>query len=191
MDFENLNDSPAFEFEFSLVPAKKEKAEHVESSLKLRARQVFAKIEEIRKSQLASFSYKLFDKYPDRSLISEESRYEKTKNEARIYDASNLRKHLEPARHEVDLHIEKLTDDWQDMDALEMLSMQLHSFEKWFDLSIAHHLSSMVVIHGVGSGRLRDEIHEILRHKKDVKFFVNRYHERYGYGATEIYFQYV
>jgi Smr domain len=190
VEFESLNDSPAFEFEFSLVPQKKEKADYVESALKLRAKQVFAKIDEIRKKNLASFSYKLFDKYPDRALLPEESMSESSKNEARIYDASNLRKHLEPARHEVDLHIEKLTDHWEDMDALEMLNTQLHNFEKWFDLAIAHRLSSMVVIHGVGSGRLRDEIHEILRRKKDVKFFVNRYHHRYGYGATEIYFQY-
>ena len=188
--FESLNDSPAFEFEFSLVPPKKEKADYLESALKLRAKQVFAKIDEIRKNQLASFSYKLFDKYPDRALAYEEFSAESPKNAARIYDASHLTRHLDPARHEVDLHIEKLSDHWKDMDALEMLNVQLHSFEKWFDLAIAHRLSSMVVIHGVGSGKLRDEIHEILRRKKDVKFFVNRYHQRYGYGATEIYFQY-
>jgi hypothetical protein len=190
IDFENLNDSPAFEFEFGLFPPKKEKADYLEAALKLRAKQVFAKIDEIRKSQLASFSYKLFDKYPEQVLKSEENFSDKSINEARIYDATNLRRNLEPARHEVDLHIEKLTDHWQEMDSLEMLNIQLHSFEKWFDLAIAHRLSSMVVIHGVGSGKLRDEIHEILRRKKDVKFFVNRYHERYGYGATEIYFQY-
>lgn len=190
IDFESLNDSPAFEFEFCLFPAKKEKADYLEAALKLRAKQVFAKIDQIRKSQLASFSYILFDKYPDRPLVSEEYIAGKSQNEARIYDVGNLRRNLEPARHEVDLHIEKLTDHWQDMDSLEILNIQLHSFEKWFDLAIAHRLSSMVVIHGVGSGKLRDEIHEILRRKKDVKFFVNRYHERYGYGATEIYFQY-
>jgi Smr domain len=191
IEFESLNDSPAFEFEFSLVPPKKEKSDYVESALKLRAKQVFGKIDEIRKNNLASFSYKLIDKYPERALASEkEFISESSKNEARIYDASNLKRHLEPARHEVDLHIEKITDRWEDMDALEMLNIQLHSFEKWFELAIAHRLSSMVVIHGVGSGKLRDEIHEMLRRKKDVKFFVNRYHQRYGYGATEIYFEY-
>jgi dsDNA-specific endonuclease/ATPase MutS2 len=48
----------------------------------------------------------------------------------------------------------------------------------------------MVVIHGVGTGKLRDEIHEILRTKREVKSFINRYDPRYGYGATEIFFQY-
>ncbi len=37
---------------------------------------------------------------------------------------------------------------------------------------------------------LRDEIHDILRLKREVKSFVNQYHPRYRYGATEIFFQY-
>ncbi|HMW26356.1 MAG TPA: hypothetical protein PKC51_06935 [Ferruginibacter sp.] len=45
-------------------------------------------------------------------------------------------------------------------------------------------------MHGVGEGRLRDEIHDILRLKKEVKSFVNQYHHLYGYGATEIFFEY-
>jgi dsDNA-specific endonuclease/ATPase MutS2 len=46
------------------------------------------------------------------------------------------------------------------------------------------------VIHGNGSGRLRDEIHQLLRSRSEVKSFVNQYHPLFGYGATEIYFQY-
>jgi dsDNA-specific endonuclease/ATPase MutS2 len=71
-----------------------------------------------------------------------------------------------------------------------MLGMQLHTFDKYLDLAIVHHLPSMIVIHGVGTGRLRDEIHEILRLKREVKSFVNQYHPSYGYGATEIFFGY-
>jgi len=36
---------------------------------------------------------------------------------------------------------------------------------------------------------LRDEIHDMLRLKKEVKSFVNQYHPSFGYGATEIYFK--
>ena len=46
---------------------------------------------------------------------------------------------------------------------------------------------NIIVIHGVGKGKLKDEIHEILRHKKEVKSFINRYTNLYGYGATEIF----
>ncbi|MEN9568786.1 MAG: hypothetical protein RL172_17, partial [Bacteroidota bacterium] len=38
--------------------------------------------------------------------------------------------------------------------------------------------------------KLRDEIHSILKTKTAVKYFVNQYSDRYGYGATEIFFKY-
>ncbi|WP_315816037.1 hypothetical protein [Paraflavitalea speifideaquila] len=47
--FENLNDSPTFAFEFSLINADKNKAEYFEASLKLKPKQVFARIEELKK----------------------------------------------------------------------------------------------------------------------------------------------
>ncbi len=50
--------------------------------------------------------------------------------------------------------------------------------------------ANLIVIHGVGKGRLKDEIHEILKTKKEVKSFINQYDPRFGYGATEIIFQY-
>jgi hypothetical protein len=188
--FENLNDSPSFELDCSLLKADPQKASHFESSLKPRARQVFQKIEEIRKKGEAVFSYKLFDTYPNQ-LVEEVVPMDKlTSSGYRIYDASRARQHLEPAKYEIDLHVEKLTDEWQRLNNFEILTLQLQTLEKWMDLAIAHRQPSLVVIHGLGTGKLRDDIHEILRLKKEVKSFVNQYHPRYGYGATEIFFQY-
>ena len=48
----------------------------------------------------------------------------------------------------------------------------------------------MIFIHGVGKGKLKAEIHELLKVKKGVKNFVNQYSDAYGYGATEVFFQY-
>ncbi|MDR3713890.1 MAG: hypothetical protein P4L51_13800 [Puia sp.] len=188
--FANLNDNPVFEFDFSPVNRDKRKADHYESSLKLKARQVFARIEEIRKKGEATFSYKLFETFPDKPIEDKIDAGHLNSAGYRIYEASRARQHLEPARQEIDLHIEKLSDNWEKMDNFEILTLQLQYFDKYFDLAIAHHLPSMVVIHGLGSGKLRDEIHELLRLKKEVKSFVNRYDPRYGYGATEIFFQY-
>jgi len=190
--FANLNDNPVFSFEFSLVTPDKNKAEYYESSLKLRAKQVFQRIEEIRKKGEATFSFKLFDEYPGRPA-EEKDLLDTTRLQGagfRMYEASRARQHLEPARSELDLHIEKLTEKWLSLDNFEILTLQLQTLEKYIDLALAHHLPSMVVIHGLGSGKLRDEIHEILRLKREVKSFVNRYDPRYGYGATEIFFQY-
>jgi len=190
--FANLNDGPLFECEFSLLSRDKAKADEHMASLKLKAKQVFGRIEEIKQKGEATFSYKLFDVYPDK--VEEESAPINTGilsgSGFRIYEASKARQHLEPARSELDLHIEKLTDKWQGLDNFEILTLQLQTFEKYFDLALAHHLPSMIVVHGVGTGKLRDEIHELLRAKRKVKSFINRYHPRYGYGATEIFFQY-
>jgi|SRR6185312_7748374 len=189
--FSNLNDNPAFEWDFSLLSPDKARVEHFESSFKPRARQVFSRIEEIRKKGTATFSFKLFDEYPFRPVEEPvDARGLLAGSGFRIYDASRAGQHLESARSELDLHAEKLTDNPDTMDSFEILTLQLQTFEKYFDLAIAHHLPSMVVIHGVGTGKLRDEIHEILRTKRQVKSFVNRYDPRYGYGATEVFFQY-
>ena len=76
------------------------------------------------------------------------------------------------------------------MNNLQKLELQLSSFEKYYDQTVLHRQPMMIVVHGVGSGKLRNEIHDILRMKKEVKSFVNQYHPAFGYGATEIYLQY-
>ena len=188
--FADMSDSPAFNFEFSLLQPEKTKAEYYEASLKLKPKQLFNKIEEIRQKGEASFSYRLFEHYPERV---EEEKLDVSPLIARgirVYNAKEARKHLPPPRTVVDLHIEKLSSEWERMSNAEILDIQLKEFEKWYELALAHHQPNLIVIHGVGSGRLRDEIHDILRLKKEVKSYVNRYHPSFGYGATEIYFQY-
>lgn len=188
--FEKINDSPAFEIEFSLTTPDKKKAEHFETFLKLRPKQVFTKIEDIKAKNDPSFSFKLFDLYPERIEDEKPDLSKLAANGYKVYEVSKARQHLEPAKHTIDLHMEKITDDWRSLGSYEILSLQLKEFEKYFDLAVAHRQPSLVAIHGIGTGRLRDEIHELLRHRKEVKTFINQYHASYGYGATEIYFQY-
>jgi len=188
--FEDLSDSPRFEFEFALKEPDKKKAPYFETSLKLKAKQLFKKIEEIQLENKPGFSYLLLEDYPDR-LEEEKVDLGRLGNAGfRIYDAHKIKQNLEPARTVVDLHIEKLTDSWKHLSNFEILSMQLKTFEKYYELSVTHRQPVLTVIHGVGAGKLRDEIHDILRLKKEVKSFVNQYSHLYGYGATEIYFEY-
>lgn len=190
VDFADLNDSPSFEFEFSLLQPDKNKAGHYETSVKLKPKQLFAKIRELNETNKATFSQLLFENYPDKTVEESIEIGSLAKKGYRIYDAAKARQHLEPARSVIDLHIEKLADDWKRLSNHEILTMQLKAFEKYYHLAIVHHQPSLIVIHGVGEGVLRDEIHDILRLKKEVKSFVNQYHPLYGYGATEIFFQY-
>lgn len=188
--FEDLNDSPAFDFEFTLTEPDKKMATHFEASVKLKPKQLFARIEEVKQKNQATFSQLLFEKYPERTVEDKVDPGPLAAKGYKMYEASKARQHLEPARTVIDLHIEKLTDDWKGMSNYEILSLQLKTFEKYYHLAVVHHQPSLTVVHGIGEGVLRNEIHDILRLKKEVKSFVNQYHPSFGYGATEIYFQY-
>jgi len=186
--FEHLNDNPVFEFEFNLEKPDKKKADYFETNLKLKPKQVFNKIEELKKDNKATFSYQLLTSYPDKEV---DDVYLKLPAKGqKIYDITKARELLEKPRSVVDLHIEKLSDDWRHLSNYEILSLQLKAFEKYYELALAHFQPSLIIIHGVGSGKLRDEIHELLKHRAEVKTFVNQYDPRFGYGATEIFFQY-
>lgn len=188
--FADMSDSPLFSFEFSLQQSQKQKADYYETSLKLKPKSLFDKIEEIKQKGEATFTYKLFEKYPDKP---EEEMFELDSLTARgikVYRAEEGRKHLPPSREVVDLHIEKLTDNWKGLSNGEIITIQLKEFEKWYEIALAHRQSQLIIIHGIGTGKLRDEIHDLLRMKREVKSFVNQYHPSFGYGATEIYFQY-
>jgi dsDNA-specific endonuclease/ATPase MutS2 len=186
--FDNLNDNPVFEIEFNLEKPDKRKADYFETHLKLKPKQIFNKIEELKQTNKATFSYRIFNTYPDKEV--DEGSYSLTHRAQKIYDITKARELLEPPRSVVDLHIEKLSDNWRHFSNYEILSLQLKTFEKYYELALAHFQPSLIIIHGVGSGKLRDEIHELLKYKTEVKTFVNQYDPRFGYGATEIFFQY-
>ncbi|RYY97064.1 MAG: hypothetical protein EOO11_11900 [Chitinophagaceae bacterium] len=188
MTFSDLSDSPLFSFEFSLKTPQKGKAEYYEYTLRLKPKQVFERIEKLKEEGGATFTYKLFDEYPAKvEEVPVDFGYRAGAG-APIYDASDARRHLAPARTVVDLHIERLLDDHKGMTNTAILGIQLREFEKWYDLAIAHRLPKFTVIHGIGKGRLRDDIHDFLRKKKEVRSFVNQYTAEFGFGATEIYF---
>ncbi|MES2646213.1 MAG: Smr/MutS family protein [Bacteroidota bacterium] len=192
IEFEQLNDNPSFDFEFSLLSEDKTKAEYFEASYKPKAKQVFKQVENIRLKGEAFFSSQLFEQYPNRQKQPEvevESPWSLNKlSEAGFKVVNNKRVHGEPPPPTVlDLHIEKLTDNYAQMSAHEKLSLQLSVFEKYLDKAELHYLQHVFVIHGIGKGRLKEEIHELLKHRPSVKNFIQQYHPWYGNGATEIF----
>jgi len=187
--FEAVNDAPSFQFDFSLIKPQKHKADHFETSLKLRPKQIFQKVEALKESNEPTFSFLLFETYPDKAAdyFPLDSL---TAKGFKVYDISKAKEKLPPARSIIDLHIEKLVDKWEKMTPFEMLTVQLTELEKWMDIAVAHKQAELIVIHGVGAGKLREEVHEFLKTRKEVKHFINQYDSRFGYGATRVLFQY-
>ena len=186
--FENINDSPNIIIEFSLTKPDKHHQDFFETNLKLKPKQVFQKIEQLKQKNEDAFLFKLFDEYPTK-VYQESFDLTKLSNKGyKVYDASKIKEHLQPAQSVVDLHIEKIIDDWQGKSNLEILTIQLDTFEKWYHLAVVNKISKFIVIHGVGKGKLKEEIHALLKVRKEVKNFINQYHNQFGFGATEIFF---
>ena len=84
----------------------------------------------------------------------------------------------------IDLHIEELIDNYGGMSNAEIVLVQLRHFQAALDNAINQHYRSLTVIHGVGNGRLKQEVRAILT-SMNMRFHDGSY-ARYGFGATEI-----
>ena len=188
--FEEISDYPFLQFEFSLVENDKKKKQQQHSvSLKLKPKQFFLKMEELRLKNNDSFSFLLFNEFPNK-VEEFKPEYDSVLLQKNIFEVSKTRESLRLPRSVIDLHIEKLTENYQQMSNLEILTLQLKALEVEVELSIAHLQPSLIVIHGIGKGKLKNEIHAWLQNRTEVKSFVNQYDSRFGYGSTEIIFQY-
>ncbi len=188
--FAVVNDSPQFAFDFSLMEQHKKKADHFEATVKIKPKQIFQKIEALKEDNKVTLDYELFKTYPDK-VEDNHIAIDILRNAGyKVYDASKIKEHIPKARSVVDLHIEKIMDRHSHLTNAEIIHFQLTEFEKWFELAQLNHLPSLIIIHGVGTGKLKNEIHDLLKVKKGVKSFINQYSDFYGYGATEVFFQY-
>ncbi|CAL1518060.1 Smr/MutS family protein [Chitinophaga sp. MM2321] len=200
--FESLNDNPRFEFTFFLKEPQAKLATSVKKTWKIKPRQMFVQLEQLRAKEEATITYPLFDKFPDKEPEPPAPAEPAKKKAASAITslgsgnfASLLSKiqlqpetSLEP-KQEVDLHIEALEKNWKGLSNIAILAIQLNAFQRYLELAISHHQHNLIVIHGVGKGKLRDEIHQVLKQTPEVATYVNQYHGRYGYGATEITFK--
>lgn len=87
-----------------------------------------------------------------------------------------------------DLHIEKLVPSAKKMQAFDMLELQIETAQRHIDFALKNRIPKIVLIHGVGDGRLRTEIEYILKRYENVWFQQANY-QRYGQGAIEINFR--
>lgn len=103
-----------------------------------------------------------------------------------FFNTTEEKKEIEKPSKEIDLHIEKLREDYQFLNKEEILKVQLNHFQKALEAAIVHKLPSIIFIHGVGNGTLRYEIQKVISKHQQVKTYMDAYKDRYGYGATEV-----
>ena len=116
------------------------------------------------------------------SEILSEKQIKKNRNTPRIKPKD---RNLPPM--EVDLHIHQLTSNSRRMDNFEMLNLQLATAKRQLEFAISKKIQRIVFIHGVGEGVLKTELEFLLNHYDHLKFYDADY-QKYGVGATEVYF---
>jgi hypothetical protein len=87
---------------------------------------------------------------------------------------------------EIDLHIEELTDNYQTLEAAEILDIQMSKFHISLEGAIRNGTRRIIFIHGVGNGKLKYEIRKALDTQYKKYKYQDASFKEYGYGATMV-----
>jgi dsDNA-specific endonuclease/ATPase MutS2 len=118
--------------------------------------------------------------------VSEVSK-EKEEPKARSFVKERKDKREIPAP-EFDLHIEKLVPNKRGMSNYDILTLQTETAKRHIEFAIRNRIPKIVFIHGVGEGILKAELDFLLGRYDGVDFQDANY-QKYGLGATEVYFR--
>ncbi|MEZ4722297.1 MAG: Smr/MutS family protein [Flavobacteriales bacterium] len=87
--------------------------------------------------------------------------------------------------YELDLHIHELLDRYEYMTNAQILDYQMSCCKRFLSEARQKKWKKVILIHGVGEGVLKSEIHHWL-HSLDKIQFHDAPYRTYGYGATEV-----
>jgi hypothetical protein len=185
--FDLVNERLHFDFEIRGM-GKEHEYKLLEHQLKIKPKQIFQKIQQIQEQNQPLFHWSIASDFPiiDTKELTKDLWVPKAKP-ANIYQFKKRPK----LSTTVDLHIEHLLDDYIGLGNFEKLSAQLQACEEAVLDAVHHQQPSIIIVHGVGSGKLKEEVHALLkRMKKEVRLFENKYSSKYGFGATEVFLRY-
>ena len=81
---------------------------------------------------------------------------------------------------QVDLHIELLIDNYQYMDNFEIVQIQLDFCQKKIEKAFNSNYQKIIIVHGIGTGVLKAEVHKLLSHYK-LRYYLSK-----DAGTTEV-----
>ena len=89
---------------------------------------------------------------------------------------------------EFDLHIEKLVKNYKSLSNYDILTRQLDTAKYHIEFAIRNRIPKIVFIHGVGEGVLKSDLDSLLGRYDNI-IFQDANYQKYGQGATEVYFK--
>ena len=198
VSFDSVNDLP--QLEITITPITTEgNDEALSKILKIKPKQF------IKNFQLSKFLnrevhlFSVFDKLENKAasknedltkytndLLKTAKQKSKGASDLRLFDPVPNVNEYASFVPEIDLHIEMLHNDPHSLTNEEIVGIQIKSFESFLAKAIRLNVPKVYVIHGIGKGRLRDLIAARLKRNPNILMFKNEYHEKYGFGATQI-----
>lgn len=182
IEFDELNNKPVFVYE-----TIRGQTWH-EQKLKIKAANFFKKKVDVPLLKGEAHLYLLMDTHPDHyrpDSLSIEIPLRQPGQKGDYVHVNDIEISAS-LPHEIDLHIERLTTDYQGLSNADKLTMQLTTFESYLQQVLMSNLREIYVVHGVGTGKLKSEIRLMLTDYPGIKSFESGYHPRYGFGATKI-----
>jgi hypothetical protein len=182
----DMNDQPRFHW--SLVDTGNDKMEPATGVLRIKPAKLFEHVNNVMLNGDPSFSYQLIEDF----VAKTKPVHNEAPQPVVAPVSENLvTKHtIEPPKYELDLHIEQLVDSTKGLSHAQIITKQLSVLEHYLHIAIVHRQQRMVIIHGLGKGKLRDEVHSLLKKTPEVARFKNEWSGKYGFGATEVLFKY-
>lgn len=184
--YDDLNDKIELNIKLE-QQQQKEKLGDLETQIKLKPKTVYQNLKAIEENNQPLFRLKIAEDFQEANLV------DWTKDAFfSLPKANTIRtfKTLKKQESEIDLHIENLVDQFQGISNAEKLNIQLAACEDAIHKAVQFRQASLIVIHGIGSGKLKEEVHKLLKGLKEVKHFENKYSSRFGFGATEVFLKY-
>lgn len=182
--YDSMNDQPRFNWvlddldDADMAPAG--------GQLRIKPQKLFQHISELLSNNEPSFNYLLIDDFKA-IREAEPVSLKKIKPVAPAAPAIILPPSPSP---EIDLHIENLVENTRGMTNTDILMTQLSALETQLRIAINNRQERIIIIHGLGKGKLRDEVHRLLSEMPEIKSYTNEWMAKYGFGATEAWFQY-
>ena len=196
MRYDQLNDQPKIDIEGQQLSTAGA-GELLHKNLKIKAKTFFSKIVTAPLLNQPSHLFVLFDNFEKEEKKAEDlATYAKrnTKkpkvnpSKAGIFNLGSLHESAD-FKSELDLHIESMEGNFSKMNNGEILKHQLWVFEKYIDQALRIGVDSVFIIHGLGKGKLKEEVTKRLASHPFVDSYKNEFHPKYGWGATEVIFE--
>ena len=131
-----------------------------------------------------AFVYQLDEENLKKEEVVPDEKLSETLRSSMMGGAETLKSELPKPENVVDLHIQKIRENYAGLNNDRILSIQLEAFENNLERAIANGMDDITFIHGSGTGVLRTELHRRLSKHPHVQYYKDAQKEKFGYGAT-------